>query len=359
MKLAINLVLSVAVLALFAWLAWPDAQTRTELGQAIGGLQLATFWPYLAGYLVLLAATHFSRAWRWNNLLAPLGVRLPSERLLAISSVGFMAILALPARLGEFVRPALIRKKGHISATAALGTVAVERIVDGLMVSLFIFCAFVARRGPDAPSWMMPTAFGALGIFAVALGFLLAALRRPEQTVALALRLSLLDRLLPRLARRIEVKLLDMISGFGVLHDRRNLISFLAWSFFYWLVNGLSMWVLARGFGLPLTPMGAFATMGLLAVGIMLPNAPGLVGQFQYCTLLGLSLYLGSGVANPPYSTLHGTAYAYSIVLWGLQFVWYIGMGLLAVATPHISFSEVWQARKLDPVEITGDDPVA
>ena len=32
--------------------------------------------------------------------------------LLAISSVGFMAILALPARLGELVRPGLLRKRG-------------------------------------------------------------------------------------------------------------------------------------------------------------------------------------------------------------------------------------------------------
>ena len=74
-------------------------------------------------------------------------MRIPTGPLLAISSVGFMAILALPARLGEFVRPGLLRKRG-ISASAALGTVAVERIVDGLLVSLFVFVAFFALRGP-------------------------------------------------------------------------------------------------------------------------------------------------------------------------------------------------------------------
>src|SRR5690606_39620257 len=123
-------------------------------------------------HLLLVAMTHFCRAWRWNNLLEPIGVKLSPARLLAISSVGFMAILALPARLGEFVRPALIRRKGEISAAAALGTVAVERIIDGLLVSLFVFGALFAIRGPEAPTWMMPTAYAALGIFAAALVFL-------------------------------------------------------------------------------------------------------------------------------------------------------------------------------------------
>src|SRR4029078_1219748 len=96
-------------------------------------------------------------ALRWNFLLAPLGVRIPNAPLLAISSVGFMAILALPARLGGFVRPGLLRKRG-VSATAGLGTVAVERIVDGLLVSLFVFGAFFALRGPHAPRCMIQTA---------------------------------------------------------------------------------------------------------------------------------------------------------------------------------------------------------
>src|SRR5215510_10473864 len=106
MKLAINIALSLVMLVVCVWAVWPD-----DPGQVAGAfrrLEWSQFWPYLAGYTALLAATHFCRAWRWNNLLEPIGVRLGAAKLLAISSVGFMAILALPARLGEFVRPALI-----------------------------------------------------------------------------------------------------------------------------------------------------------------------------------------------------------------------------------------------------------
>ncbi len=355
MRLAVNLALSLGMLALCVWLVWPDHDGRQLLGDALGAIRLADFWPYLVGYVALLAVTHFCRAWRWNNLLAPIGVTLPPGRLLAISSVGFMAILALPARLGELVRPALIRRKGHVSASAALGTVAVERIVDGLLISLFVFGAFFALRGPGAPWWMMPIAYLALGGFGTLMVFLIVAMKRPEPTVRFALKVSLVDRFAPRAARVLEQKLLEMIRGFGVLRDPRNLAGFAGWSIIYWIANGLSLWVLARGFHLELSMFGAFATMGLVAVGITLPNAPGLVGQFHAFTLAGLSLYLGAGVLDKT-TALHGSCLAYAITLHGLQVIWYLAMGALGMASSHVSIGELWQSRKLDGPAVAGDD---
>ena len=347
MRLAVNLVLSLGMLALCLWLVWPDAQTRAQVGQAIDRLHFAEFAPYLFGYLALLAVVHLCRALRWNNLLAPLNVKIKPLPLLAISSVGFMAILALPARLGEFVRPGLLRKHGA-SASAALGTVAVERIVDGLLVSLFVFGAFFALRGPGEPRWMMPTAYAALGVFALALAFLVAAMRRPAATVKFCLTISLLPRISPRIARVIEDKLLEMIRGFDVLKDQKNLGVFLIWSVVYWSANGLGLWVLARGFhtidpAFDLSIVGAFATMGLVAVGITLPNSPGLVGQFQWFTLLGLSLYLG-GAADKT-SAMYPTAFAFANMHYGTQVLWYLAMGALGLATPWASFRDLKKTR--------------
>jgi uncharacterized membrane protein YbhN (UPF0104 family) len=261
------------------------------------------------------------------------------------------------------MRPGLLRRRG-VSASAALGTVAVERIVDGLMISLFVFGAFFAIRGPNAPGWMMPTAYLALGIFAAALVFLVFAMWRPEATVRFCVRMSLLPRLAPRVASVIERKLLDMIRGFAVLKDRRNLVAFVAWSLVYWIANGLGVWVLARGFELPLSVMGGLATMGLVAVGISLPNSPGLVGQFQWFTLLGLSLYLGPDVMceqGATCSALHAQALAFAIANHLLQVIWYVAMGALGIASPWVSFSDLRGARrqdeKLAPAGVAGDDP--
>lgn len=349
MRLAINIFLSLALLVLCTWLVWPTPQARADLEAAITGIRVREFWPYLAGFLGLLAVTHFCRAWRWNNLLQPIGASLPPGRLLAISSVGFMFILALPARLGEFVRPALIRQKGKVSASAALGTVAVERIVDGLLVSLFVFVAFFFHR--DHPyaqeqGWMMPTAWIALAVFAAALVFLGFALRWPEQTVRLAVRMTGARWYAPRLADVLLVKLRSMIDGFLVLRDRRNLAAFVLWSVVYWTANSLSFWVLARGFDLDVPVVGAFAVTGLIAVGISVPNTPALMGQFQWLTQLGLTLYVGESVAA-------GTGLAFAIVLWALQVGWYIGAGAIALATPYVSLAEVWRTRRapLEDVE--------
>lgn len=348
MKLAVNLILSFGMLALCLWLVWPDGDDRGKIEAAFEALRFSELAPYLAAYFGLMLVQHLCRALRWNYLLAPLGIKIPPGPLLAISSVGFMAILALPARLGEFVRPGLLRRRG-ISASAALGTVAVERIIDGLMISLFVFVAFFALRGPDSPSWMMPTAYVALGIFAAALVFILFAMRRPEATVAFCIKLSLLDRFAPRVARVIEEKLLDMIRGFAVLRDLQNLSKFVIWTMVYWSANGLTVWVLARAFHLDLSLIGGFAIMGLVGVGISLPNSPGLVGQFQWFTLLGLSLYLGQGVMDDcaPNATtcLHATALAYAIVHHLFQVIWYVGMGALGLATPWVSFSDLRNAR--------------
>lgn len=349
MKLAINLILSFGMLALCVWLVWPDEPTFRAVKAGILALRWADFAPYLFAFLGLQIIVHLCRSLRWNYLLAPLGVKIPAGPLLAISSVGFMAILALPARLGEFVRPGLLRKRG-ISASAALGTVAVERVVDGLLISLFVFGACFSLRGPTAPGWMMPAAYTALGVFAGALVFLIFAMWRPEATVRFCMKMSLLPRFAPRLAAVIEAKVLEMIRGLLVLKDVRNMSWFLVWSLVYWTANGLGLWVLARAFyhldpSFDLSVFGGLATMGLVAVGISLPNSPGMVGQFQAFTLLGLSLYIPG--ATDKQSTVYATAFAFANVQYILQVLWYVGMGLIGLATPYVSLADLKIARKV------------
>jgi uncharacterized protein (TIRG00374 family) len=355
MRLAINLFLSLGMLALCTWLVWPDATERAQLHSVITAMRWGDFWPYLVAFLGLQIIVHACRSLRWNHLLAPLGVKVPAGPLLAISSVGFMAILALPARLGEFVRPGLLRNSGYTTTSAALGTVAVERIVDGLIISLLVFCAFFALHGPASPAWMMPTAYVALAVFGAALVFLVAAMWRPERTVRFCLALTLVPRFAPRVASVIERKLLDMIRGFAALKDVRNITLFVVWSLVYWSANGAGVWVLAHAFHLELSLVGAYATMGLIGVGISLPNSPGLVGQFQWFTLLGLSLYLGFDLGDPAtkHTELYALALAFAIVQHLLQVTWYVTMGALGLASPWVSFHDLWRARKV----VADDEP--
>lgn len=276
-------------------------------------------------YLVSLAVTHFLRAWRWEYLLRPIGARLSLRRLLAVSSVGFMAILALPMRLGEFVRPYYVAREGHVRMSAALGTVAVERIIDGLIISIVFFVSYCAAPQGTFPAALRVAAWFSLAGFLGLTAFLALALWRTEAAIELALRLTLLRRLAPSRAERIADRIRALISGFRVLADAVNLTRFTVGTLAYWACNGLGMWLLAREMGLPISISAAFMTMSFTGVVLTLPNAPGLVGQFHAGIKMALSAYLPAAIVN-------SKGMAYAIVLHGIQTVWYVAVGVGAFA---------------------------
>lgn len=277
----------------------------------------------VALYLLTLAATHLLRAWRWDFLLRPIGVRVPLRRLLAISSVGFMAILALPIRLGEFVRPYYVAREGHVRMSAALGTIAVERIIDGLIISIVFFASYCAAPTGTFPAALQVGAWVSLAGFVGLTAFLGLALWRTDATIGLALRLTLLRRLAPARADRVGERIRALISGFRVLGDGANLIRFLVVTVLYWGCNGVGMWLLAGEMGLPISLDAAFMTMAFTGVVLTLPNAPGLVGQFHAGIKMALLAYLPAAVVN-------AKGLAYAIVLHGIQTGWYVLIGVVA-----------------------------
>jgi hypothetical protein len=135
------------------WLVWPNAHARAELEHTLRSLELATFWPTLAGTIGLLGD---------HALLPRLALEQPAaarsrvaaarRQLLAISSVGFMAILALPARLGEFVRPALLSRRARSRPRRCWARSPSSASLDGLVVSLLVFgCCLAFTSANPSP----------------------------------------------------------------------------------------------------------------------------------------------------------------------------------------------------------------
>lgn len=289
-------------------------------------------------YLATLVITHLFRTLRWEYLLRALGTSLPFRRLLPISSAGFMAILALPVRLGEFVRPYLVARERHVRMSTMVGAVAVERIVDGLLISILFFGAYLASAGDLFTRELRAAAWLSLGGFVALTLFLVLAQIWTDRTIALTLRLTLVTWLAPARAQQAGDKLRALISGFRALADRRNFSLFLVQSVVYWSSNGLGMWILARQMNLPISLGAAFAIMAFTGVILTLPNSPGLVGQFHAAIKLGLTAYLPATVVN-------SNGMAYAIVLHGIQTLWYITVGLLSLPAlsrsgAHLSLSQ-------------------
>src|SRR5512137_408082 len=104
--------------------------------------------------LAALAAMFFMqvlRSVRWGLILRPLG-KVDQLSLFSVTSVGFLAIAAIPARIGELARPYLIARKSTIKMSSALGTVIVERVLDSFSV---LTIAVVVLLLNDLPSWMI------------------------------------------------------------------------------------------------------------------------------------------------------------------------------------------------------------
>src|SRR5262245_51146237 len=99
-------------------------------------------WAAVPAYFVTLAVMSYFRAVRWRFLPRSFA-DVPRRRVLAVSWIGFAAILLMPFRIGEIVRPYMIREKGKVSMSSATGTVVAERVVDGLFLSIVLAIALL------------------------------------------------------------------------------------------------------------------------------------------------------------------------------------------------------------------------
>jgi len=243
-------------------------------------------------YLLSLIAVHWFRATRWRFLIAPIQ-RVPMRDVVLLNWIGFFAIFALPLRLGELARPALTKVRRGIPISVGLGTVAVERVIDGLITSLCVAFALLALprlETQDEIAKHLPTyGYAALALFScafVALGLFL--WQRELATRLTRMTLGLLSR---RVADVLAQKVDNVADGIRSISEPRLVALFLLESALYWGCNAVGVWLLGVGCGLPMTLGHAAAVMGVLAIGILLPSGPGLFGNFQLAVSAALRLY--------------------------------------------------------------------
>jgi glycosyltransferase 2 family protein len=310
----------------------------TLRGKDLGAIWRAAWeadYRYLWPYFLVLVAIHFVRTVRWGILLEPVA-RVPFAKLNSVSAVGLMALMILPFRLGEFARPYLVAERPRLRVSAALSSVVVERVADGVFTAALLVVTLLAvpvgspnLRLLRGAGWLMLLAFAAL------LAFLAVAYRSRALAVRIAHRL--LDPISPRVAARLAGMLDAFIRGLRLVPSRSKLSLFFFLTFLYWALNGWGMQLLARGFGLQLALIDAYTVLGVLVVGVMIPAAPGMVGTFQYAVLLGLSLFVPPEVLD-----VRGQAYAY--VLWAAQLLQLTSFGLFFLFSRHIQIGRIVHA---------------
>lgn len=342
-------VLSLVIVIGFGWLLHAGALPIVPDASQFANVR----WWTLGAYFAIWIVVHFVRGARWYWLLAPIHP-VPMRRVVAVAWIGFAAIVLLPFRAGEVVRPVLIRKKGHLSGWAATGTVGAERVIDGLCLSVILFIALQLSHPLDplpdhigelpVPAAVVPgAAYVALVVFAAA--FFTMGVFYFARDFARKVTERVVGIVSPRLAEWLSTRVEKVADGLSFLPRARQLAPFLVLTLFYWMGNAAASWLLAWGCGFEhITFVESCVMMGVLALGILLPNAPGFFGAFQISIYAGFAMFFSPEQVVGP-----GSVYVFLVYL--AQLVITFGAAALGMSWEHTSVSEALSARSEELTE--------
>lgn len=300
-------------------------------------------WWTVPGYLAMLFVLTYFRAVRWRYLLRSFA-DVPKGRLLRLSLIGFAAILILPFRIGEFVRPMMLKKDIKISMSAATGTIVAERIVDGLVVSVVLALALVFLPTIDPlpetvvglssvkMSLVRGSGFTMLAVFGIA--FTTIAVFYFARDFARRATLAVFGVFSKKLAEKLAGMASGLADGLHFLQRGRDALPFLLETGCYWVLNGLGMWFLAWGCGVvhadgtPIRIAEGFAMMGMLGATVLIPGPPGLLGLFHVGIYCGMSLFF-------PADVVEGPGAVYTFLLYGIQGLFTTLTGAVCLLDPR------------------------
>ena len=263
-------------------------------------LRGANPWLYLLS-VTLATLTFPTRAFRWRIILGSGGERVPLAPVWHATAIGFMATNLLPARAGELARAYAASRFLDISLARSIGSIAVERVFDGLVIVLLLAVAIatfhVAGAAEVSGRSIASIAVCSGAAFILLLGLLFFLVHAPRP--ALAWLAAVLRRLLPARAAEFVVQMTrSFIEGLTVLRSPLDFTRVVAWSLAVWLINAAAFYAAFLAFHLgPLPLTSPLLLQGIVAVGVAIPASPGFVGVFEWFSKFALGLY---GVAATP-----------------------------------------------------------
>jgi uncharacterized protein (TIRG00374 family) len=328
-RLAINLVLSLVVAALFLYLAFRNVPLG-DLGTALQRFDLRWLVPAFAISLTL----QVFRAWRWQLELRPLE-RIGLGRLWVVTSVAYMAINVLPARLGEFVRPWLLSRRSGVTFSNVVGNLVVEKTMDSMVIVFYILVGLLTTS--NLPAWVRRGAIFPTIAAAIIVRLVVLLWTKGEPFVDR----WIVARLPARFGAGLKRVTRALLDGMKILPDGKLVSSVFLVSLALWFLPILSSYVIICAFGFNVPFNAALIVFIFIGFGTALPNAPGMIGTYQYACVLALGLF---GVDQT-------AALAYGLVLNAIQLVSLVAQGLVALPLAGVGLADLRRARRELPAE--------
>lgn len=270
---------------------------------------------FLIGYIV--------KASRWVFLLRPIDRNISLRTSAPAFFISFAANNLLPLRAGELIRAIVIGHKRKISKSAALGTVFMERVADGLGLLLILaFCLFFIRF----PGWAKIIGYFAfLLFFSLVLVVVFSVYKRNSL-------LKLFDRFLSLFPSKISIffhRITDsFFEGFSSVKDFRTLIVIFVLTIIVWGVEALMYFILALSFDFNLSYINCLFVLSILNLGIIIPSGPSYLGPFELFCVKSLGVFDITQSRALSYTLVLHISQFIPIVTAGLIFLWIEGLSL-------------------------------
>jgi glycosyltransferase 2 family protein len=295
-------------------------------------------WVVIAVGLNLMSVMVRSSAWR-VIILQAIPKPWPSWRIVfSAFCVGLLGNVALPGRVGELARVAVVtrhlRRRPGTWATI-VGTVFAHRLFDVVAATGLVVYVLYTSRIPD---WAKPALAVVIG---VGLGLLIAAFllaRRHPQPTREAPEGSGAVRRLIAMAR----------AGLTVLRRPAPAVWALCFQLLGWTAQLLAVWAAMLAFNIHAGVHAAALILLLMNVVTLFPFWPGNVGLLQAAIAFALLSY---GV-----SYAHG--FAFGVGLQAIEASVGVGLGLFYLAREGFSFAMLRRMPEVTDVEVEEDGRV-
>lgn len=279
------------------------------------------------------------RALRWRWLLSAIA-DVPPTRLFTLELIGFGVNNITPLRVGELLRAWLLSRSHGVRPAATLGSIVVERVLDGLFLCLLLVVGLL-RLPLD--EWLRQATLLAATAFGIAtLGIVVAAVApRLMERIARAV-----VHLAPERAQELLLSHgLAFLGAFSALGRGAVLPLVLVLTVACWLAEATVYWLVLVASSIPAGFDASLLGMAAASLATIIPSSPGYVGTFH----LPLQSILVSG-----YHVGAAEAAAYAIVTHAVLVVPVAALGVVLLAREGLSLHAVQQRAVLLRREIRG-----
>jgi uncharacterized protein (TIRG00374 family) len=239
----------------------------------------------LALALGAVLATTAAKAARWQLLLRPCCKQIGGMHVLRVLLIGQMGNSFLPARLGDLARAALLGPQAAGGFLAVLGTILVEKTLDGI-VGLGIL-AGLALWTP-LPAWLRTPAVGLVVLTGTLLVLLLLAAIRQRRAMEPYQPSSL--GLSEDTRARIHRMLVSLAIGLELFKQPVYALLALAWSAVVWGLAALTNVLLLVALGIDAPGWSTWLVLVVGYIANFLPTVPAQVGVFEYASVVALTV---------------------------------------------------------------------